>query len=66
MLTVLIHKMALYADDIILFLARPEISIPALVSTIDAFGNFSCYRNNDDKSEALVLGNFECLGGFSS
>ncbi len=53
-----VHKLALYADDIILFLTEPEISIPALVSTIEAFGSFSGYRINYDKSEALPLGDF--------
>ena len=53
-----VHKLALYADDIILFLTQPETSIPALILTIELFGNFSGYKINFDKSKALPLGDF--------
>ena len=53
-----VHKVALYADDIILFLTQPETSIPALILTIELFGNFSGYKINFDKSKALPLGDF--------
>ncbi len=53
-----VHKLALYADDVILFLTQPEASVPALISTIELFGKFSGYKINFDKSEALPLGDF--------
>lgn len=53
-----VHKLALYADDVILFLTQPESSVPALISTIELFGKFSGYKINFDKSEALPLGDF--------
>ena len=51
-------ELALYADDVILFLTQPESSVPTLISTIQLFGKFSGYKINFDKSEALPLGNF--------
>lgn len=38
------HKMMLYADDIILFLSGPQISIPRLIQVISSFANFSGYK----------------------
>uniref|UniRef100_A0A3Q3ASG7 Reverse transcriptase domain-containing protein n=1 Tax=Kryptolebias marmoratus TaxID=37003 RepID=A0A3Q3ASG7_KRYMA len=51
-----IHKIALYADDILLFVTKPDISIPAILSTIHEFGSCSGYKINFDKSEAMPLG----------
>lgn len=45
-----VHKLALYADDVILFLSQPETSVPPLMSVIDSFDNFSGYKINYDKS----------------
>jgi len=52
------YKISLYADDILLFITKPENSIPALVAIIDQFGQISGYKINYDKSEALPLGDF--------
>ncbi len=49
-------KIGLYADDILLFLTKPEISIPAIVSIVHEFSSFSGYKINFGKSEAMPLG----------
>lgn len=50
------HKMSLYADDVLLFLTKPEVSIPAVLDLISCFSEFSGYKINFSKSEALPLG----------
>uniref|UniRef100_A0A3B4X6N3 Reverse transcriptase domain-containing protein n=1 Tax=Seriola lalandi dorsalis TaxID=1841481 RepID=A0A3B4X6N3_SERLL len=49
------HKIALYADDILLFLSNPDISLKTLLSLIDDFSSFSGYKINWSKSELLPL-----------
>ena len=61
-----VHKMALYADDIILFVTRPEISVPAILSVINAFSLISGYKVNDSKSEAMPLGDFGSINLLSN
>ena len=50
------HKISLYADDVLLFLTKPEVSIPAVLDLIGCFSQFSGYKINFSKSEALPLG----------
>lgn len=52
------HKIALYADDVLLFLSDPEVSVPATLSIINSFGSISGYKVNYTKSEAMPLGNY--------
>lgn len=52
-----VHSIALYADDILLFFTKPDISIPATLSIIHEFGSLSGYKINFEKSEAMPLGN---------
>lgn len=52
-----VHEIALYADDILLFFTKPDISIPATLSIVHEFGSLSGYKINFDKSEAMPLGN---------
>lgn len=52
------HKIALYADGILLFLSSPELSIPATSSLFDELSLISGYKINFSKSEALPLGHF--------
>lgn len=50
------HKIALYADDILLFVTSPESSIPAIMNILNEFSTISGYKINYDKSEAMPLG----------
>lgn len=52
------HKIALYADDVLLFLSNPKVSVPATLSVISTFGSISGYKVNYTKSEAMPLGNY--------
>lgn len=49
------HKIALYADNIILFLTNLVVSIPNLMQQIDIFGGFSGYTINYSKSSMLFM-----------
>ena len=50
------HKLALYADDVVLYLTNLEKSLPALMEVIDNYSNVSGYKLNIQKCEAMVLG----------
>lgn len=50
------HKISLYADDVLIFLSNPQSSILSLIHTIALFSEFSGYRINFSKSEAMPLG----------
>lgn len=43
------HKIACYAENIILFLVDPENSIPELMHSLDTIGPISCYKLNKQK-----------------
>uniref|UniRef100_A0A671WYD5 Reverse transcriptase domain-containing protein n=1 Tax=Sparus aurata TaxID=8175 RepID=A0A671WYD5_SPAAU len=49
------HTISLYADDVLLFLSNPEISVVRIVEIIGTFGQFSGYKINYSKSEAMPL-----------
>ena len=51
------HKISLYADDVLLFMLNPSVSVPCLIQIIDRFAAFSGYKVNFSKSEAMTLGN---------
>lgn len=55
------NKLALYADDIILFLSNLSTSVPSLMSLIKTFGIFSGYKVNESKSMILFLKESERL-----
>lgn len=44
------HKLALYADDLLLYLSNPDVSIPKVMSIISEFGEISGYKINPAKS----------------
>lgn len=60
-----VHKTALYADDILLLLSNPEISIPTVLSVIDEFVVFSGYKINYGKSQVMPLGGFDDLNSLT-
>lgn len=53
------HKITLYADDVLLFMLNPSVSVPQLIQIIDRFAAFSGYKVNFSKSEAMPLGNLQ-------
>jgi len=55
------HTLALYADDLIVFLTRLTISVPNLMQQIKLFGRFSGYEINNSKSSILFLNRDERL-----
>ena len=48
-------KASLYADDILLTLSHPLQSIPHLLKLVEKFGQFTGYKINCSKSEAIPL-----------
>lgn len=54
------HKIALYADDILLFITNPQTSVPAVLEVINQFSVFSGYKINFSRSEVMPLGNPRC------
>ena len=49
------HHIALYADDVILFLSQPEKSTPSVLEHIKVFGEISGYSVNWQKCEFMPL-----------
>ena len=49
------HKIALYADDVIVTLSEPETSIPTFLKEVSRFTRVSGFRMNEQKSEILNL-----------
>ncbi len=49
------QHISLYADDVLLFVADPEASVPPLLDLLETFGAFSGFTINWSKSELLPL-----------
>ncbi len=49
------HKVSLYADDLLLFLSNPLSSIPQTLSILDIYSSFSGYKLHFCKSELFPL-----------
>lgn len=50
-----INKISLYADDVLLFVTKPYITIPVLLEIVNLFGTFSGYKINWGKSELFPV-----------
>lgn len=49
------HKISLFADDVLLFIRNPQSSIPALMQCLVDYGEVSGYKVNEGKSEAMMI-----------
>uniref|UniRef100_A0A3B3CPH8 Reverse transcriptase domain-containing protein n=1 Tax=Oryzias melastigma TaxID=30732 RepID=A0A3B3CPH8_ORYME len=49
------HKLALYADDLLLFISRAEETIPHILTLLTKFRSMSGYKLNLHKSELMPL-----------
>ncbi len=49
------HKVSLYADDFLLYVSCPSISIPHVISTLDPFTSISGYKLKINKSECFPV-----------
>lgn len=47
------HVISLFADDVLLYLKYPDVSIHAVLNSIATFGELSGYKINLSKSVAL-------------
>lgn len=47
------HKIALYADDILISLTDPAKSLPSLLAELESYSHSSGYKINVDKTEVL-------------
>lgn len=50
-----VHKLSLYADDLLLYTSNPPASLPVVLNIFDKFGSYSGYRFNLHKSELLPI-----------
>lgn len=49
------NKLALYADDIILFISEPNVSIPNILNLINSYGIFEGYKINWEKNVLMPV-----------
>ena len=49
------HKLALFADDILIFLKNPITSVPALIHDLNEYSEVSGYKVNTNNSEAMMI-----------
>ena len=50
-----VHKLSLYADDLLLYMSNPAASLPVVLNILDKFGLYSGYKLNLHKSELLPI-----------
>lgn len=49
------HKLSLYADDVILYLTETTSTIPHLKRLISQYRSYSGYKDNVDKTVAMII-----------
>lgn len=49
------HKLSLYADDLLLYISDPLVSLPPILRILDQFGHCSGYKLNFQKSELFFV-----------
>lgn len=49
------HKISLYADDVLLYVSNPSLSLPYILSAIEDFGKISGYKVNMHKTEYFPI-----------
>ena len=54
------YKLSLYADDLLLYITDPTLSIPAISSILKNFSAFSGYKLNLGKSECFPVNTAAC------
>lgn len=47
------QKLALFADDVLVYLSSPTDSLPVLMSMLDEYGSYSGYKVNERKTQIL-------------
>lgn len=52
-----VHKLSLYADDLLLYVSNPSSSLPVILEILKQFGQLSGYKLNFGKSEAFAINN---------
>lgn len=51
----------MYADDVLLFLTKPNLSVSCVIDTITRFSSFSGYKINFSKSEVMPIGSLQTV-----
>lgn len=54
------YKLSLYADDLLLYITDPALSIPAVLGILENFSTFSGYKLNLGKSECFPINTAAC------
>ena len=49
------HRIALFADDVLAFLQKPDVTLPVLSQILQEFGRLSGYKINIAKTQVLAL-----------
>uniref|UniRef100_A0A8P4GNT1 Reverse transcriptase zinc-binding domain-containing protein n=1 Tax=Dicentrarchus labrax TaxID=13489 RepID=A0A8P4GNT1_DICLA len=52
-----IHKLSLYADDLLLYVSNPTTSLPIVLNILKQFGQLSSYKQNFGKSKLFAINN---------
>lgn len=50
-----VHKVALFADIILVFIKTPLLSVPTLMHCLQSYGSVSGYKVNENKLEAMMI-----------